>query len=98
MVEEFQARRDVLVSGLNSIDGIRCPIPEGAFYAFPNIEQSGLTSAEFERRLLEEAGVSVLAGTSFGEHGEGYIRISFANSQANIVEAISRIADWVSGL
>ena len=98
MVEEFQARRDVLVEGLNSINGIRCPIPEGAFYAFPNIEQSGLTSAEFERRLLEEAGISVLAGTSFGEYGEGYIRISFANSQANIVEAISRIDDWVRGL
>jgi aspartate/methionine/tyrosine aminotransferase len=96
MVAEFKRRRDVLVDGLNAIPGITCPLPKGAFYAFPNISGTGLTSQGFEAGLLQEAGVSVLAGTSFGEFGEGYARFSFANSQDNIREALRRIEDWLA--
>jgi aspartate/methionine/tyrosine aminotransferase len=96
MVAEFKRRRDVLVDGLNSIPGITCPLPMGAFYAFPNISGTGLTSQEFETELLQEAGVSALAGTSFGEFGEGYARFSFANSQDNIREALRRIETWLA--
>jgi aspartate/methionine/tyrosine aminotransferase len=96
MVAEFKRRRDVLVDGLNAIPGITCPLPKGAFYAFPNISGTGLTSQEFEAGLLQEAGVSVLAGTSFGEFGEGYARFSFANSQDNIREALRRIEGWLA--
>jgi aspartate aminotransferase len=96
MVAEFKCRRDVLVDGLNSIPGITCPLPMGAFYAFPNISGTGLTSQAFETELLQEAGVSALAGTSFGEFGEGYARFSFANSRDNIREALRRIEAWLA--
>jgi aspartate/methionine/tyrosine aminotransferase len=96
MVAEFRRRRDVLVDGLNAIEGISCPMPEGAFYAFPNITGTGMTSQEFEQGLLDEAGVSALSGTSFGEFGEGYARFSFANSQENIREALRRIEAWLA--
>ena len=95
MVAEFRRRRDVLVDGLNAIPGISCPMPAGAFYAFPNITRTGLSSQEFESRLLDEAGVSLLSGTAFGAYGEGYVRISFANSQENIREALRRIGGWL---
>ena len=95
MVAEFRKRRDVLVDGLNAIPGISCPMPAGAFYAFPNITRTGLSSQEFESRLLDEAGVSLLSGTAFGAYGEGYVRISFANSQENIREALRRIGGWL---
>jgi aspartate/methionine/tyrosine aminotransferase len=98
MVAEFKRRRDIIVSGLNEIEGINCPEPKGAFYAFPNIAGLGLTSQEFEHRLLDEAGVSTLAGTSFGEFGEGYARFSFANSQENLREALRRMREWVTTL
>lgn len=98
MVAEFKRRRDIIVSGLNEIEGINCPEPKGAFYAFPNIAGLGLTSQEFEHRLLDEAGVSTLAGTSFGEFGEGYVRFSFANSQENLREALRRMREWVTTL
>ncbi len=97
MVTEFRERRDLLVSGLNALPGVSCPMPMGAFYAFPNITGTGLTSGEFERGALELAGVSLLSGTSFGRFGEGYARLSFANSQDNIREALSRLGDWLSG-
>lgn len=96
MVAEFAERRAVLVDGLNRLPGVSCPTPGGAFYAFPNIAGTGMTSAEFERGALNEAGVSLLAGTSFGAYGEGCARISFANSQANIREALARLARWLS--
>jgi len=70
-------------------------MPKGAFYAFPNISRTGRTSQEFEQSLLKDAGVSVLAGTSFGAFGEGYVRISFANSQENIREALRRMEGWL---
>jgi aspartate/methionine/tyrosine aminotransferase len=95
MVEEFRARRDLIVDGLNAIDGFSCHKPRGAFYVFPNITGTGRTSKQLENLLMDEAGVAVLSGTSFGEYGEGYIRLSYANSQDNIRKALERIAGVV---
>ena len=91
MKEEFRVRRDIIVEGLNSIKGFSCIVPLGAFYAFPNISKTGLSSKELNDKLLYEGGVASLAGTSFGEFGEGYLRFSYANSRENIKEAIRRI-------
>ena len=98
MVEEFQRRRDVIVDGLNNIDGITCLKPQGAFYVFPNITGTGLKSQQFADLMLEQAGVACLSGTSFGEHGEGYVRFSYANSIANIKEALTRIKKVLAGI
>ena len=95
MVAEFAKRRDLIVSGLNSINGISCVSPKGAFYAFPNIYETGLTSEVFANLALEKMGVALLAGTSFGGFGEGFVRLSFANSQENIRRALERIEDLV---
>ena len=92
MVEEFRRRRDRIVEGLNAIEGMSCVKPKGAFYAFANIRELGLTAVELQDRLLEEAGVAALAGTSFGPEGEGYVRFSYANSLENIELALERIA------
>ena len=89
----FKARRDVIVAGLNKIPGIRCHKPQGAFYVFPNIEGTGMRSKEMEQFLLHKAGVAALSGTSFGKYGEGFIRLSYANSIENINKALDRIAD-----
>ena len=91
MMEEFTKRRGLVVEGLNSLPGITCPVPKGAFYAFPNIRATGMSSQEFANKALYEAGVALLAGTAFGAFGDGYIRISFANSQENLLEAIERL-------
>jgi aspartate/methionine/tyrosine aminotransferase len=93
MLKEFRARRDLIVEGLNRIGGFRCHRPSGAFYVFPNITGTGKSSKEMENHLMEHAGVAVLAGTAFGAYGEGYIRLSYANSQANIRKAIDRIGE-----
>jgi len=93
MVAEFKKRRDVIVDGLNQIEGISCKKPLGAFYVFPNVKAFGKTSKELEELLLEEYGVAALAGTSFGKYGEGYLRFSYANSVENIRKAITRVAD-----
>jgi len=93
MVAEFKKRRDVIVDGLNQIEGISCKKPLGAFYVFPNVKAFGKTSKELEELLLEEYGVAALAGTSFGKYGEGYLRFSYANSVENIKKAITRVAD-----
>jgi aspartate/methionine/tyrosine aminotransferase len=93
MVEEFRRRRDIIVQGLNAIEGIHCSVPEGAFYVFPNIKGTGMSSRELADLLLYEAGVAVLSGTSFGANGEGYVRISYANSVPNIERALDRIRD-----
>jgi aspartate/methionine/tyrosine aminotransferase len=92
MVAEFQTRRDLIVEGLNRIPGISCHTPAGAFYVFPNIRGTKKKSKELETMLMEEAGVAVLSGTSFGAYGEGYLRLSYANSQENIRKALDRIA------
>jgi aspartate aminotransferase len=98
MVQEFHRRRDVFVDGLNSIPGIHCLKPLGAFYLFPNISGTGLASEEFANRLLNEAGVAALPGTAFGDYGAGYLRFSFANSLANIESALERIRNFVTRL
>jgi aspartate/methionine/tyrosine aminotransferase len=91
MVAEFQRRRDAVVEGLNTIEGIHCLKPAGAFYVFPNIQQLPLAENALADYLLEEAGVSLLAGTAFGRFGAGYLRISYANSLENLQTAIERI-------
>lgn len=98
MVEEFKRRRDVIVPGLNAIDGIRCAMPKGAFYVFPNVEGTGMSERDLADYLMEEAGVAVLAGTSFGEYGRGFIRMSYANSIENIQKALANIEAAVSKL
>ena len=98
MVKEFKTRRDLIVDGLNSIKNISCPTPSGAFYVFPNITATNLSSELFASRLLDESGVATLSGESFGKEGKGYIRISFANSKENISEALNRIEDFVNKL
>jgi aspartate/methionine/tyrosine aminotransferase len=91
MVAEFQRRREVMVSGLNSLPGFRCRQPQGAFYAFPNIREIGQSSAELADRLLEEAGVALLPGSAFGAYGEGYLRLSYATGVETIQEGLARI-------
>jgi aspartate/methionine/tyrosine aminotransferase len=91
MVAEFRKRREVIVNGLNEIKGMTCTKPHGAFYAFPNIKGTGMNSRKLGDHLLQNAGVAVLPGISFGEYGEGYLRLSFANSIENIKKALDRI-------
>lgn len=98
MMTEYKKRRDILVEGLNSIDKIECLNPGGAFYVFPNIKATGLTSAEFTKRLLEEAKVGVCSGADFGAAGEGYIRLCYAASEEEIIEGIRRIKEFVNNL
>ena len=93
MMAEFKARRDLIVDGLNKIDGFKCLKPKGAFYVFPNITGTGKKSKEIEEYLLDKAGVAGLSGTSFGEHGEGYLRFSYANSQENLKKALAKIEE-----
>ena len=98
MAQEFSERKTLIVEGLRSIKGIRCPEPEGAFYVFPNISETGLSSNDFEDRALNEAGVALLAGSAFGEFGEGYVRLSYANSKENIEIAINNLDKFVNAL
>ena len=91
MVSAFDERRAVIVDQLNQLPGFNCIQPGGAFYAFPNIKETGMTSDELQKKLLEEAGVAVISGTSFGEYGEGYLRFSYANSTDNILKAVASI-------
>ncbi len=96
MVAEFKKRRDVIVDGLNQIPGISCLRPHGAFYVFPNITETGYNCRELADKILEEANVAVLSGTAFGQYGEGYLRLSYANSVENIQEAVDRIHKLLS--
>jgi aspartate aminotransferase len=98
MVAEFRIRRDLIVKGLNAIEGIRCLEPEGAFYVFPNVAGTGRTGEELAHVLLNEGGVSVLAGTAFGQSGVDHVRISYANSQEKISEALRRIEAVVAAV
>ena len=91
MVAEFRRRRDAIVDGLNSIPGISCLRPEGAFYVFPSVRDLGVPSKRVEEHLLEHAGVACLSGTAFGRHGEGYLRFSYANSVENIERALAAV-------
>lgn len=94
MIAEFQRRREVIVEGLNSIPGVRCAKPAGAFYVFPNVTGLGMKSSQVEEALLQEAGVAALSGTAFGSHGEGYVRFSYANSIENIREGLRRFESF----
>jgi aspartate/methionine/tyrosine aminotransferase len=87
----LQKKRDMMVAGLNSIPGIECDTPSGAFYAFPDITGTGLTSQEFTTSLIEDSGVAVVAGTAFGTQGEGYVRVTYATSDEDIDEGIKRM-------
>lgn len=98
MVAAFKERRDVIVDGLNRIPGIRCVRPKGAFYVFPNIQGTGMKSKPFADYLLDTAGVAALSGTSFGAYGEGFLRLSYANSVENLRKALERIADATARL
>ncbi len=91
MVAEFRRRRELIVDGLNQLPGVSCVLPPGAFYAFPNVRRTGRSVAEVAERLLTEAGVAVLPGTAFGAHGEGYLRLSYANSEKNLRLALERM-------
>jgi aspartate/methionine/tyrosine aminotransferase len=90
MAVAFDARRRAVVEGLNALPGVSCVEPGGAFYAFPNVSGTGMTAKALETALLEEAGVATIAGTSFGLHGEGYLRVSYANSLDNIRDGLER--------
>ena len=91
MIAAFKRRRDLIVDGLNAIPGIACHRPKGAFYVFPNITATGMSSKQFADHLLNEHGVAGIAGTSFGSYGEGYLRLSYANSDENLVKALDRV-------
>jgi len=96
MVAEFRKRREAFIAGLNTIPGFRCPVPQGAFYAFPNIEGTGRTSKQLADELLYEAGVACLNGGSFGQFGNGYVRFSYANSLENLMEAVDRMRRYLT--
>lgn len=96
MVKAFDERRKVIVEETNKIPGFRCIMPGGAFYTFPNIEGTGISSRDLQEKLLNEAGVALISGTSFGAFGEGYVRFSYANSTENIREAMRRIRDCLA--
>jgi aspartate/methionine/tyrosine aminotransferase len=95
MVAEYQRRRNVMVAGLNAIPGFSCQKPEGAFYVFPNIRGTGLNSTDLANLILEKAGVALLPGSSFGEQGEGYLRLSYATSLENIQKGLEKIQSVV---
>ena len=95
MVEEFRRRRDAFCTALNTIPGFRCPIPGGAFYAFPNIQDTGWKSKELADALLQKAGVACLSGTAFGAYGDGYLRFSIANSYEKLMDAVERIRKFL---
>ncbi len=98
MVKAFDERRKVIVDGLNDVPGFSCVMPRGAFYAFPNVQQTGIASKDLERKLLDEAGVAVLSGTSFGAHGDGYLRFSYAASVATIEAGLQAVRECVAAL
>ncbi len=98
MVKEFKKRRDAIVDGLNAIDGITCIKPLGSFYVFPNVTQLPLPCEELADYLMDEVGVALLPGTAFGKYGDGYLRLSYANSLNNIKDALSRIQSAISKL
>jgi len=98
MVEEFRRRREVIVSGLNKIKGITCKKPRATFYVFPNVKSFQMESKKLSDFILQKAGVAVLSGTAFGAYGEGYLRLSFANSVENLEKALNKISEAVKQL
>ena len=98
MLQTYSQRRKVLVEGLNSIPHLTCIEPKGAFYAFPNITATGLTSEEFAMQLLQSTGVITVPGTGFGSAGEGFVRLSYATSTENILRGLERMEKFVLSL
>ncbi|MDO8467196.1 MAG: pyridoxal phosphate-dependent aminotransferase [bacterium] len=96
MMDEYRKRKDVMIKGFNELPGVSCIDPDGAFYAFPNIQKTGMTSKEFAEFILEKANVALLPGTDFGPHGEGYLRVTFATSLSNIEEGLRRMKEALS--
>jgi aspartate/methionine/tyrosine aminotransferase len=96
MVAEFDHRRRVVVEGLNRLPGISAVVPKGAFYAFPNISRTRWPAKRLASTLLEEVGVATIGGPDFGIHGEGYLRLSYANSAENIIVALGRIGEFLA--
>ena len=95
MVAEFRERRDLVVAGLNELPGVSCRTPRGAFYAFPNVSGTGIAADELASRLLDEAGVALLAGSAFGAVGAENLRVSYANSAENLTAALGRISAFL---
>jgi aspartate/methionine/tyrosine aminotransferase len=98
MVAEYRRRRDFVVKALNAIDGVECPVPAGAFYAFPDVSAFGKSAQEIADGLLYDAGVAVLPGTDFGANGEGKIRLSYVGDTATLEEGVRRIKAYFDGL
>jgi aspartate/methionine/tyrosine aminotransferase len=96
MVAEFDKRRKVVVEGLNKLPGVSCATPKGAFYAFPNVKRTGWKAKALASSLLEDAGVAVIGGPDFGILGEGYMRLSYANSTENILKALDRMGEFLA--
>ena len=96
MVAEFDKRRKVVVEGLNRLPGVSCATPKGAFYAFPNIKRTGWKAKALAASLLEDAGVAIIGGPDFGILGEGYVRLSYANSTENILRALDRMGEFLA--
>jgi aspartate/methionine/tyrosine aminotransferase len=96
MVAEFDRRRALVVEGLNRLPGVSCITPKGAFYAFPNIAKTGWKAKPLASALLEQAGIATIGGPDFGVHGEGYIRVSYANSAENISRALERMGVFLA--
>jgi aspartate aminotransferase len=96
MVAEFDRRRKVVTEGLNKLPGVSCIVPKGAFYAFPNIKRTGWKAKELATALLDDTGVATIGGPDFGVLGEGYIRLSYANSTENILKALDRMGKFLS--
>ena len=97
MVAEYRIRRNLFVKGLNDI-GLSCHVPQGAFYAFPSIESTGLSDEEFAERLLKEQQVAVVPGSAFGESGKGHVRTCYAVDRPKLVEAVRRMGEFVDSL
>jgi len=95
-VAEFDRRRALVVAGLNRLDGVSCIVPKGAFYAFPNVKRTGWKAKPLASALLEDAGVALIGGPDFGVLGEGYVRVSYANSTENLLRALDRIGDFLA--
>jgi len=96
MVAEFDKRRKVVVEGLNKLPGTSCATPKGAFYAFPNVKRTGWQAKPLANALLDDAGVAIIGGPDFGILGEGYVRLSYANSTENILKALDRMGDFLA--
>jgi len=96
MIAEFDKRRKVVVEGLNKLPGVSCAVPKGAFYAFPNVSRTGWKAKELATALLDNAGVATIGGPDFGILGEGYIRLSYANSTENILKALDRMGQFLA--